>query len=245
MGARASAFNPLVPLLLGLAGIVCVSLSASVYEAAAILIVFGALASVLGLKLTGGLNATRIMLPWALAFFAVHVGFTQLASNNTALAQTAQTESVVLARLMGLTLILGTVRNGLTAQGLIDSLKTMLDRLNIRSRWAEDFLQTVSLTLAFIPHVQTEYTELARFHRALGFTPPSTFRQRITYYGSHLVPVLSRSLDRAQQVGAVMALRRYGQVIPRGQLTPEIFTWRDGLAVAGTTILLGAVLWLM
>lgn len=245
MGATASAFNPLVPLLLGLAGIVCVSLSASPLEAAAVLTLFGALAYAVGLKLSGGLSATRVMLPWALVFFAVHVGFTQLASTGTPLARTALSESVVLARLMGLTLILGTVRSGLAAQGLIDSLKTVLDRLHIRSRRAEDFLQTVSLTLAFIPHVQTEYAQLERFHRALGFAPPRTFRQRISYYGSYLVPVLSRSLDRAQQVGAVMALRGYGQVIPRGQLRPERFTWRDGFAAAGATMLLGGVLWLM
>ena len=49
MGAKASKFNPLVIMLLGLAGIASVSLSASVPEVLAVIIGFGALARGLGL----------------------------------------------------------------------------------------------------------------------------------------------------------------------------------------------------
>lgn len=245
MDAAASKFNPLVILHLGLLGVITVSLSANLREALLVLVIFAMIAKLLGLQPREGLADARLMLPWAVVFYGIHIFFTATLQESHSLIQTAADESVILGRLIGLTFALGTIRRGIVAQRLIDSLKTAVDAIHLHSRWIEDILQGISLTLAFIPHVQNEYASLRRFHQALGFKPPKTWKERAGYYAGHLVPVLSRSLDRARQVGWVMEFRAYGSVIPRGQLTPVYFRLSDFMVVSAVTMLLGGALWVM
>ena len=239
------AWNPLVPLGLGLFGVMTVSLARYPAEIGVVLLLFAGVGLALRLSLRGGLRDGTLMLPWATVFFAIHIGFTVWGGEGLTIRRAIEREIIVLLRLVGLSLVIGTVRRGLEAQRIIDSLKTGLDRLRIRSHLGEDFLQTMSLMLAFIPQVQKEYRELARFQQALGFRQPAGLRERTHYYGGHLATVLSRSMERARQVGQVMQLRHYGEVVPRGQLTPEPFRRRDGLALLGGMMVLGTALWVM
>ncbi len=239
------AWNPLVPLGLGLLGVLAMSLARHPAEIGALLLLFSGLSLALKFSLRGGLGDAALMLPWATLFFGIHIGFTVWGAEGLTIRSALAREIIVLLRLLGLSLVIGTVRAGLQAQRLIDSLKTGLDRLGIRSHLGEDLLQTMSLMLAFIPQVQKEYRELARFHQALGFRRPAGLRERTLYYGGHLATVLSRSMERARQVGQVLQLRHYGEVVPRGQLTPEPFRRRDGAALISGMMVLGAALWVM
>ncbi|MFB0517338.1 MAG: hypothetical protein ACETWG_12150 [Candidatus Neomarinimicrobiota bacterium] len=183
------------------------------------------------------------MLPWTVGFFLIHLVFSYIALPHSDLVAFLKDESIILLRFIGLAGVMGVLREGVKAQSLIDSLKTLVDRLHIKSRLAEDLLQTLRLVLVFIPQVMQEYRSLERFNLALGFTPPDTLREKVRFYGGNLLPVMSRSLTRAQQLGEVMRLRGYGLVIPRGQLTPLPFKFQDGMAVVVITVLLGCAGW--
>lgn len=224
-------------------GVVAVSLSDGALEIGSVLVAFMALALFLKMDIRGGFRDVWIMLPWAMAFFAIHAGFVLWAGAAQTPLATLGKESIVLQRLIGLSLVLGTVRHGIEGQTLIDSLKTALDQTGLHSRWGEDAVQTLRLTLSFIPQAQDEFKQLQRFHAALGFSRPRGLRQRIRYYGSHITPVLSRSMDRARQVGLVMEQRGYGRVVPRGQLTPVPFRSTDAIWVGLGMMLLGVSLW--
>lgn len=235
--------NPLVRVMLAMAGLLAVLGSPDPAHFVVVVAAFLTLCLLLGIGLVPLWLSLRLMLPWTLLFFAIHVGFSLFAAPGLGLVAVLKRESMVLLRFAGLALVMGSLRGGLPAQALVDSLKTLLDRLRIRSRLAEDLLQTVRLILVFIPQVVREYRSLERFHLALGFRPPGRLSQRVRFYGINLLPVMSRSLDRARQLGVVMSLRGYGRVIPRGQLTPQPLTVRDGLATLAIAVLLGGAAW--
>jgi len=241
--SRGERFNPLVRVALVVAGLLAVSLTRGFFQFACVAAVFLVLCLSLGLRLAPVGRSIRIMLPWTLVFFGIHLVFSSFATPQAGLVNLLSEESIILLRFVGLAGVMGVLREGMDAQSLIDSLKTLLDRLRIRSRLAEDLLQTLRLVLVFIPQVMREYRSLERFNRALGFAPPSTLREKIGFYGGNLLPVMSHSLARAHQLGEVMSLRGYGQVIPRGQLTPLLFRLRDGVAVAAIVVLLGSAGW--
>lgn len=184
-----------------------------------------------------------MILPWTVIFFLIHLVFSKLSEPQVGWLSILQAEAIVLFRFIGLAGAMGVLREGVGAESLVDSMKTLIDRFGIRSHFAEDLLQTMRLILIFIPEVMREYRSIERFNLALGFDPPVTLRQRIGFYGGNLLPVMSRSLSRARQLGEVMNLRGYGQVLPRGQLSPLAFRIRDGLAVLAITALPGSVLW--
>jgi energy-coupling factor transporter transmembrane protein EcfT len=185
----------------------------------------------------------RMMLPWATFFFVIHVFFFASVRPEMTFIAAARHEAIVLCRLAGLSGVMGSLRDGIDAQALVDSLKTLMDRIGLRSRLAEDALQTLRLILVFIPQVLQEYKSLEYFNRALGFATPSTLRLKVQFYGGNLLPVLSRSLERARRLGEGMRLRGYGQVIPRGQLTPLPFGVWDAMLVLFIAVLLGSAWW--
>ncbi|MEE9466363.1 MAG: energy-coupling factor transporter transmembrane component T [Candidatus Neomarinimicrobiota bacterium] len=236
--------NPLVRIILALAGVLAVSLSTEWRELAYTAVTFLALTFFLSLSLRPVLDSVRLMLPWTLLFFAIHVGFTWLADTGRSLVPVLAGESIILLRFIGLSAVMGVLRVGLSAQRLVDSLKTLLDRTRRSSPMAEDLLQTFRLILVFIPQVQREYRGLERFNRALGFAPPATLPKKVRFYGGNLLPVLSRSLDRAEQLGEVMVLRDYGRVVPRGQLSPLPFRTADTAWTVCILLLLGSGRWL-
>ena len=238
-----SDYNPLVRVALAVAGLLAVSLSRDPFQFAYAAVVFLLLCLLLGLRLAPIGGSVRVMLPWTLVFFAVHLAFSYLAGPQPGLGPVLRRESIVLFRFIGLAGVMGVLRERMDAQSLVDSIKTLVDHLRIRSHRVEDFLQTLRLILVFIPQVMREYQSLERFNLALGFTPPGTLREKVRFYGGNLLPVMSRSLTRAHQLGEVMSLRGYGQVIPRGQLTPLPFRLRDSAAVAAITVLLGSSGW--
>ena len=226
-----------------MAGLLSISLSRDLYQFAYVATVFLLLCLALGLRLAPLGRSIRLILPWTLVFFAVHLAFSYLYGPQPGLGGILRQEFIVLLRFIGLAGVMGVLREGMDAQSLVDSIKTLMDRLRVRSRRVEDFLQTLRLILVFIPQVMREYQSLERFNLALGFTPPGTLRERVKFYGGNLLPVMSRSLARARQLGGIMTLRGYGRVIPRGQLTPLPFKFQDGAAVVVIAGLLGSSGW--
>ncbi len=237
--------NPLVRVVLATAGLLAVSLSPGSAHFSVVVVAFLALCLLLGIGLVPLWRSVRIMLPWTLLFFGIHLAFSTFLDPGAGLAAILRRELIVFLRFIGLALVMGSLREGLSGRDLVDSLKTLVDRLGIRSRGAEDFLQTLRLVLVFIPQVAQEYHSLERFNLALGFAPPRRFVEKIRFYGNNLLPVMSRSLARARQLGVVMSLRGYGRVIPRGQLTPRPLAARDGFAVVVIVVLLGSAQWVV
>ncbi len=242
-GMQRERHNPLVKVTFAVLGLLAVSLSRDILHFAYVTAVFLVLCLLLGLRLAPVGRSVRVMLPWMLVFFGIHLVFSSLAAPQTDLVGLLARESIVLFRFIGLAGVMGVLREGMDAQCLVDSIKTLMDRLHIRSRLAEDLLQTLRLILVFIPQVVREYRGLEQFNLALGFAPPGTLREKVGFYGGNLLPVMYRSLTRAHQLGQVMSLRGYGRVIPRGQLTPLPFRYRDGMAVVAITVSLGSSAW--
>ncbi|MFC1618403.1 energy-coupling factor transporter transmembrane component T family protein [Candidatus Neomarinimicrobiota bacterium] len=237
-------FNPLVKVILVFGGLLGITMSTSFIEFFYVAGIYTALCLIIKVKMVYILRSIRIVIPWALFFFIIHLVFIRLSHPRTALSQLLFGELIVLLRIIGLAGVMGILRKGMNAQSLVDSVKTLSDRLGIKSRFIEDFLQTLRLILLFIPQVIREYRSLERFNLALGFKPPSNLREKIRFFGGNLLPVMSRSLSRAHQVGTVMSLRGYGQVIPRGQLTPVSFTLTDIGLTMGSLFLLTSVSWM-
>ncbi|UCH62429.1 MAG: hypothetical protein JSU77_11590 [Fidelibacterota bacterium] len=235
--------NPLVIVVLVIAGLLSISLSKTTIEFAYVAALFVLLCLFLGLRLIPLGRSIRLMLPWTMAFFAIHLTFSYISGPRAGLVDVLRREFIILLRFIGLAGAMGVLREGMDAQSLVDSIKTLMDRLRVRSRRVEDFLQILRLILVFIPQVMREYQSLERFNLALGFTPPGTLRERIRFYGGNLLPVMSRSLTRARQLGEIMTLRGYGRAIPRGQLTPLPFRLQDSVAVAVIAVLLGSSGW--
>ena len=238
-----SGYNPLVMVVLIMAGLLSISLSRNMFQFAYAAAVFLLLFLPLGLHLAPLGRSIRLMLPWTLVFFAIHLAFSYISGPQSGLGDVLRREFIVLLRFIGLAGVIGVLREGMDAQSVVDSIKTLMDRLRVRSRRMEDFLQTLRLILVFIPQVMREYQSLERFNLALGFKPPGTLRERVRFYGGNLLPVMSRSLARARQLGEIMTLRGYGRAIPRGQLTPLPFRFQDSAAVAVIAVLLGSSGW--
>lgn len=235
-----SKYNPLVRITLAIAGLLAVSLSGNILQLVYVAVAFLLLCLFLRLHFKSMWRSIRIMLPWTLIFFTIHLGFAYYTSPQLGLGFVIKDELIVLLRFIGLTGVMGILRDGLDAQALVDSIKTLIDRLRIRSRRAEDFLQTLRLILVFVPQIMEEYRNLEQLNSALGFTAPNTLKDKIKFYGGNLLPVMSRSLGRARQLGAVMSLRGYGLAVPRGQLTPLPLRLQDGMAIAIISALLGS-----
>ena len=235
--------NPLVRVALALGGILSISLAGNVVQVLYVALVFLVLCQLLGVRLKPIWHNVRVMLPWATFFFLIHIFFFALVRPDMTLIEAARHEVIVLCRLAGLSGVMGSLRDGIDAQSLVDALKTLMDRVGLKSRLAEDTLQTLRLILVFIPQILQEYKSLEYFNRALGFGIPHSLRLKVQFYGGNLLPVLSRSLERAKQLGEGMRLRGYGQVIPRGQLTPLPFGAWDGAVVVLIVVLLGSVWW--
>jgi len=233
-------YNPLVRITLAMVGLLAVSLSGNMLQLVYIAVVFLLLCLFLHLNFKSMWRSIRIMLPWTLIFFTIHLGFAYYTSPQLGLGVTIKAELIVLLRFVGLTGVMGILRDGLDAQALVDSMKTLIDRLRIRSRRAEDFLQTFRLILVFVPQIIEEYRNLEQLNSALGFTNPTTLKDKIKFYGGNLLPVMSRSLTRARQLGAVMSLRGYGLAVPRGQLTPLPLRLHDCIAIVIIATLLGS-----
>ena len=237
-------YNPIVKIILAVSGLLAITMSADVIEFLYVAGIFIVLCMILRVKLTNILKSIRLIMPWILIFFVIHLIFVQLSHPSIGFSQILYRELIVLLRFIGLAGVMGILRDGMNAHSLVDSIKTLSDRLGISSRLIEDLLQTLRLILLFIPQVIREYRMLERFNLALGFKSPSNLREKISFFGGNLMPVMSRSLARAQQVGAVMGLRGYGQVIPRGQLTPISFKRLDIGLTLGGLFLLTSVLWI-
>ncbi|UCD37702.1 MAG: hypothetical protein JSW54_12920 [Fidelibacterota bacterium] len=243
IGIAGGNHNPIVWVILILAGLLAVSFAGHLLQLTYVASAYLAICMLLGLRLAPVARSVKMILPWTLVFFAIHLVFSTLAEPQHSPLTVLRRESIILFRLIGLAGVMGVLRQGMSAQSLVDSLKTMADRLHIRSHLVEDFLQTLRLILIFIPQVLREYRNLERFNLALGFTPPGSLRAKVGFYGGNLLPVMSRSLSRARQLGEVMDLRGYGKVIPRGQLTPLPFRIRDGGIALSIILLLGSAGW--
>jgi energy-coupling factor transporter transmembrane protein EcfT len=237
-------FNPLVKIILVFGGLLGITMSTSYFELLYTAGIFTALSLIIKVRIVYILRSIRIVIPWALVFFMIHLIFVYLSPPRTRFSQILFEELIVFLRIIGLAGVMGILRKGMNAQSLVDSVKTLSVRLGIKSRMIEDFLQTLRLILLFIPQVIREYRSLERFNLALGFKPPSNLREKIKFFGGNLLPVMSRSLSRAHQVGRVMSLRGYGLVIPRGQLTPVAFTLTDLGLTLGGLFLLTSVSWM-
>ncbi len=237
--------NPLVRIILALAGLLTVSLAADWQQLAYSTSCFLALTMLLGLSVRPIVGSVRLMLPWTLLFFTVHVLITWLVEPGQGFRSVIAGEAIILARFIGLSAVMGVLREGISAQRIVDSLKTLLDKSRWHSRRAEDLLQILRLILVFIPQVRREYARLERFNRALGFAPPANLGQKVRFYGGNLLPVLSRSLARADQLGVVMDQRGYGRVVPRGQLTPVPFRTADTGWTLAILVLLGGGGWML
>ncbi len=235
--------NPLVRIILALAGLLTVSLAADWQHLAYYATSFLALTILLGLSVRPILGSMRLMLPWTLLFFSVHVLFTWILAPGRGFRSVLTGEAIILGRFIGLSGVMGVLLVGISAQRIVDSLKTLLDKSRWHSRWAEDLLQILRLILVFIPQVRREYARLERFNRALGFASPANLGQKVRFYGGNLLPVLSRSLARADQLGVVMEQRGYGRVVPRGQLTPVPFRTADTGWTVAILVLLGGGGW--
>jgi energy-coupling factor transporter transmembrane protein EcfT len=238
-----SRYNPLVRVALTIAGLLAVSLARDWLQFGYVVAVFLVLCAILRARLSPMARSIKVILPWTFIFFIIHMTFSKLAEPQVDLMSILKSEAIVLFRFIGLAGAMGVLREGVSAESLVDSIKTLIDRLGIKSHLAEDLLQTMRLILIFIPEVMREYRSIERFDLALGFDAPVTLRERVSFYGGNLLPVVSRSLSRARQLGEVMNLRGYGKFLPRGQLSPLPFRTRDGLAVSVITVLLGSVLW--
>ncbi len=228
-----------------MAGLLSVSLAANWQQLAYSGVCFLALTLLLGLSVRPMVGSVRLMLPWTLLFFTVHLMFTWKLAPGRDFKSVLTGETIILARFIGLSAVMGVLLVGLSAQRIVDSLKTLLDKSRWHSRRAEDLLQILRLILVFIPQVRREYARLERFNRALGFAPPANLGQKVRFYGGNLLPVLSRSLARADQLGVVMEQRGYGRVVPRGQLTPVPFRAADSGWTLAILVLLGGGGWLL
>ena len=236
--------NPLVRIILALAGLLTVSLAADWLQLAYSTVCFLVLTISLGLSVRPIVGSVRLMLPWTVLFFTIHVLFTWAVEPGRSFSSVISGEAIILARFIGLSAVMGVLLVGMGAQRIVDSLKTLLDKSRWHSRRAEDLLQILRLILVFIPQVRREYGRLERFNRAFGFTPPANLGQRVRFYGANLLPVLSRSLARADQLAVVMDQRGYGRVVPRGQLTPVPFRAADSGWTVAIMLLMGGGQWL-
>lgn len=237
-------FNPLLKVILALGGILGITMIASIIEFLYVAGIFITLCLIINVRMGHILRSIRAVISWTMFFFIIHILFTFYSQADNRLLHILFDESIVLLRFIGLAGVMGVVREGVNIQALVDSIKTVVDRLRVKSRLIEDFLQTLRLIMLFIPHVIGEYRSLERFNSALGFMAPSSLVEKVRFYGGNLAPVMSRSLARAYQIGAVMNVRGYGRVIPRGQLTPVSVTLVDiGLATV-SLLLLTSVLWI-
>jgi energy-coupling factor transporter transmembrane protein EcfT len=229
-------FNPLLKVILALGGILGITMIASIIEFLYVAGIFITLCLIINVRMGHILRSIRAVISWTMFFFIIHILFTFYSQADNRLLHILFDESIVLLRFIGLAGVMGVVREGVNIQALVDSIKTVVDRLRV--------LQTLRLIMLFIPHVIGEYRSLERFNSALGFMAPSSLVEKVRFYGGNLAPVMSRSLARAYQIGAVMNVRGYGRVIPRGQLTPVSVTLVDiGLATV-SLLLLTSVLWI-
>lgn len=235
--------NPLVPVGLACGGLFAASLARDNLSLALVWLTFNTLVLILKFDLKPVYRNVRQLVPWTLIFFTIHLLFSVATNSTLSVLDVFGREAIVFFRFLALAGVMGVVLNGVGVQRFIDSLKTIFDRLGVHSHFGEDMLQILSLILTFIPQVSREYAGLMEFSRAVGFEEPANFFQRMRFYGSNLLPVVSRSLDQAYQVGGTMVLRGYGRVIPRGQLTPVPFTLADATKLGGIALVFGTLVW--
>ena len=245
MVTAGQAANPLVRVVLALGGLLAVSLASDQLRLLYTAAIFLALCGLYRYNMVPIFRSIRTMLPWSIIFFSIHLVFFTLTQPDVDFRHAFQSEVIVLGRFIGLSGVMGILREDLQGQNLINSIKTLIDRTGLVSRLAEDGLQMLRLTLFFIPQVGREYEKLERFNRALGIEPGNSLRGRITFYSAHLLPVLEQSLARAHQLGEIMILRGYGTVIPRGQLEPVPFTGLDFLKVIFIMLTLSSSRWVL
>jgi energy-coupling factor transporter transmembrane protein EcfT len=235
--------NPLVPVGLAFGGLLAASLARDNLALGLVWLAFNALTWMLHFDLQQVYRNVRQMIPWTSIFFTIHLLFSVATNSTLSVVDVLNREAIVFFRFLALAGVMGVVLNGVGVQRFIDSLKTILDRLGVHSHFGEDMLQILRLILTFIPQVSREYAGLMEFNRAVGFEEPTSFFQRMRFYGSNLLPVVSRSLDQAYQVGGTMVLRGYGRVVPRGQLTPVPFVVADALKLCGIALVFGILVW--
>ncbi len=235
--------NPLVPVGLAIGGLFAASLARDNISLALVWLAFNLLTWLLHFDLQQVYRNVRQMIPWTSIFFTIHVLFSMATKTTQSSLDVLTREAIVFFRFLALAGVMGVVLNGIGVQRFIDSLKTIFDRLGVHSHFGEDMLQTLRLILTFIPQVSREYAGLMEFNRAVGFEEPANFFLRTRFYGSNLLPVVSRSLDQAYQVGGTMLLRGYGRVVPRGQLTPVPFVLADALKLCGIALVFGILVW--
>ena len=236
--------HPIVLVVLVISGLLTVSLARDYLQFSYALVMFLILASLLKLPLKHMLADVRNLLPISIIFFGIHLFFSIITSGDMPWQDVIARESIVLFRFIGLSVVMGMVHRQIGAERLVDALKTASDKLSIRSRLIEDILQILRLIMAFIPQVTREYQGIERFNSALGFQPPAKLKSRVKFYSENLMPVLSRSLTRAQQLGHIMSLRGYGRVIPRGQLHPLPMSGKDRISCIAIMVMLGSSKWL-
>ncbi len=241
---RQSEKHPIVLVVLVISGLLTVSLARDYIHFIYALVMFLVLASLLKLPLKQMLADVRNLLPISIIFFGIHLFFSIVTSGDIQWQAVVARESIVLFRFIGLSVVMGMVHQQIGAERLVDALKTASDRLSIRSRMIEVILQILRLIMAFIPQVTREYQGIERFNSALGFKPPTKIKDRVTFYSENLLPVLSRSLTRAQQLGHIMSIRGYGRVIPRGQLHPLPMSGKDRITCIAIMVMLGSSKWL-
>lgn len=242
---RPQRLNPLVWPVLAVSGVIAITLAREPLEFGTTAASFLLLSLIFGLQLKPVVASLSLVLPASLILFTIHMTFVILTQPGTAPLAAIAGQSLTLLRYLGLTMVMGAVVSRLEAQALVDSVKTLMDRIGIRSRLWEDLLQTLRLILVFIPQVRREFEGLQHYNRALGLSPRKSLLGRLSFFGEAFLPLLSRSLARARQLGTIMDLRGYGMTVPRGQLRPLPLRWQDGVAMLSIIALFGSVQWVL
>ena len=237
--------NPLVWPVLAVSGVIAITLAREPLEFGTTAASFLLLSVIFGLQLKPVMASLSLVLPASLILFTIHMAFVILTQPETALLTAVAGQSITLLRYLGLTIVMGAVVSRMEAQALVDSVKTLMDRLGVRSRLSEDLLQTLRLILVFIPQVRRDFERLQHYNRALGLSPRKSLLGRLSFFGEAFLPLLSRSLTRARQLGTIMDLRGYGIAVPRGQLRPLPLRWQDGVAMLSIIALFGSVQWVL
>lgn len=114
---------------------------------------------------------------------------------------------------------------------IMDALRTLWYRQNLRWRVVEDLFQLIDLSLRFFPLVASEVKALASLDKTLGFVSPKSKVAKIKKAANHLPTLIITCIHRASQIGRAMDGRGYGTVLPRTIAKPISFDLIDWLVM--------------
>ncbi|MBL7013351.1 MAG: hypothetical protein ISR83_02915 [Candidatus Marinimicrobia bacterium] len=99
---------------------------------------------------------------------------------------------------------------------LITALRSAKLQLGFKGKRGEDFLLFIETILRFLPNIQSEWENVFRGRKSLGFSHAKTRMERIKAFSYELPHFVHNSLRKSDQLTKVMILRGYGKQLPRG-----------------------------